>query len=102
REIETDLREAVARDQLNIHYQPVIDLDSGQVSGYEALLRWYHPQRGVVRPDDFLGVAEETGMIVPIGEWVIRKALEETSRWSGDFRIAINLSPTQVRSPHLV
>ncbi|MCZ4292411.1 EAL domain-containing protein, partial [Hoeflea alexandrii] len=63
---------------------------------------WYHPQRGVVRPDDFLGVAEETGMIVPIGEWVIRKALEETSRWSGDFRIAINLSPTQVRSPHLV
>ena len=102
REIETDLREAVARNQLNIHYQPVIDLDSGQVSGYEALLRWYHPQRGVVRPDDFLGVAEETGMIVPIGEWVIRKALEETSRWSGDFRIAINLSPTQVRSPHLV
>ena len=102
REIETDLREAVARDQLNIHYQPVIDLDSGEVGGYEALLRWYHPQRGVVRPDEFLGVAEETGLIVPIGEWVIGQALRETATWDGDFRIAINLSPTQVRSPHLV
>ncbi|HCS17887.1 MAG TPA: diguanylate cyclase, partial [Erythrobacter sp.] len=102
REIETDLREAVARDQLNIHYQPVIDLDSGEIGGYEALLRWYHPQRGVVRPDEFLGVAEETGLIVPIGEWVIGQALRETATWDGDFRIAINLSPTQVRSPHLV
>jgi diguanylate cyclase (GGDEF)-like protein/PAS domain S-box-containing protein len=101
RETETDLREAVSRGQLNLHYQPVIDLDTGQVSGYEALLRWYHPKRGIVTPIDFLDVAEETGMIVPIGEWAIRQALAETAQWEGDFRIAINLSPTQVRSPHL-
>ena len=101
REIENDLREAIARGQLNLHYQPVIDLDSGEVAGYEALLRWYHPKRGIVAPGDFLEVAEETGMIVPIGEWVIRQALAETARWEGESRIAINLSPTQVRSPHL-
>ncbi|QYJ07070.1 putative bifunctional diguanylate cyclase/phosphodiesterase [Qipengyuania flava] len=101
REVETDLREAIARGQLNLHYQPVIDLDTGEVSGYEALLRWYHPRRGIVTPAGFLDVAEETGMIVPIGEWVIRQALAETAQWEGDFRIAINLSPTQVRSPHL-
>ena len=101
REIETDLREAIARGQLHLHYQPVIDLGSGNVAGYEALLRWYHPRRGIVKPSDFLEIAEETGMIVPIGEWVIRQALAETARWQGDFRIAINLSPTQVRSTHL-
>jgi diguanylate cyclase (GGDEF)-like protein len=101
RDIETDLREVLARDQLHLHYQPVIDLDSGEVAGYEALLRWYHPKRGIVTPDDFLEVAEETGLIVPIGEWVIRQALAETGQWEGNFRIAINLSPTQVRSPHL-
>ena len=102
REIETDLREAVSRGQLNLHYQPVIDLNSGAVVGYEALLRWYHPKRGIIRPIDFLEVAEETGLIVPIGEWSIRQAFAETAKWAGDFRIAINLSPTQVRSPHLV
>lgn len=101
REVETDLREAIARGQLKLHYQPVIDLDTGEVSGYEALLRWYHPRRGIVTPAGFLDVAEETGMIVPIGEWVIRQALAETAQWEGAFRIAINLSPTQVRSPHL-
>ena len=89
RDIETDLREVLARDQLHLHYQPVIDLDSGKVAGYEALLRWYHPKRGIVTPDDFLEVAEETGMIVPIGEWVIRQALAETGQWEGNFRIAI-------------
>ncbi len=101
REIESDLREALSRGQLRLHYQPVIDLDTGEVAGYEALLRWYHPRRGIATPAEFLEVAEETGMIVPIGEWVIRQAFAETGRWEGDFRIAINLSPTQVRSPHL-
>ncbi len=102
RELESDLRDALARGELRIHYQPVIELDSGAVTGYEALLRWYHPRRGIIGPADFLPIAEETGLIVPIGEWVIRQALAETSRWTGDFRVAINLSPTQVRSPHLV
>lgn len=102
RELETDLREAIARGQLRVHYQPTIDLDTGTTTGYEALLRWHHPRRGVIGPADFLEIAEESGLIVPVGEWVIRQTLAETSAWQGDFRIAINLSPTQVRSPHLV
>lgn len=102
RDTETNLREAIARGELRLHYQPVIDLQTGKTVGYEALLRWNHPHRGLVGPNHFLEVAEESGLIVPIGEWVIRQALRETSSWKGDFRIAINLSPTQVRSPHLV
>ncbi|WP_171033117.1 putative bifunctional diguanylate cyclase/phosphodiesterase [Qipengyuania marisflavi] len=102
RTIETDLREAVPRGQLRMHYQPVIDLDTGATTSYEALLRWYHPQRGIVAPGEFLKIAEETGLIMLIGDWVIRQTLSEISTWPGDFRIAINLSPTQVLSPHLV
>lgn len=102
RELETDLRDALSRGQLKLHYQPVIDLDSGAITGYEALLRWHHPRRGLIGPADFLSIAEDTGLILPIGEWVICQALAEIARWEGDFRLAINLSPTQVRSPHLV
>lgn len=102
RELETDLREAISRGQLRVHYQPTIDLDTGATTGYEALLRWHHPRRGVIGPADFLDIAEDSGLIVAVGEWVIRQTLAETSAWDGDFRIAINLSPTQVRSPHLV
>ncbi len=101
RDMETSLRDAVDDGKLRLFYQPVIDLNTGQPSGYEALLRWDHPRRGLITPDDFLSVAEETGLIVPIGEWVIHQALNDIARWPGDFRIAINLSPTQVRSPHL-
>lgn len=102
RDTETSLRDAVEEGQLRLFYQPLIDLNTGLPSGYEALLRWDHPRRGLIAPDDFLPVAEETGLIVPIGEWVIQQALSDTAQWPGDFRIAINLSPTQVRSPHLV
>lgn len=102
REIEYDLREALARGQMRLHYQPIIELNSGSTTGYEALLRWYHPQRGIIGPGDFLPVAEETGLITQLGEWVIREALREVSDMSGDFRIAINLSPTQVKNPNLV
>ncbi len=102
RDVEIDLREALARGELHLHYQPIIALVSGATTGYEALLRWYHPTRGIIGPNDFLPVAEETGLIVSIGEWVIRQALAETVSWEGDFRISINLSPTQVASPHLV
>ncbi|MDG5748344.1 EAL domain-containing protein [Qipengyuania sp. XHP0207] len=102
RELERDLREALAREELRLHYQPVMDLDQGKTTGYEALLRWHHPARGLIAPAEFLHIAEETGLIVPIGEWVIRQALTETAGWPGDFRIAINLSPTQVRDPQLV
>ena len=101
RELEQDLAEAIARGELRLHYQPVIDLESGRTSGYEALLRWYHPVRGMIAPNDFLPIAEETGLIVPVGEWVVRQAIAETADWPEDLRIAINLSPTQVRNPHL-
>ena len=102
RELEDDLREAIARGQLKLHYQPIIDLDNARTVGYEALLRWYHPRRGVLSPSEFLQIIEDTGLVVPIGEWVIRQALTETVSWPGEARIAINLSPTQVRSPQLV
>nr|WP_247713834.1 EAL domain-containing protein [Qipengyuania sphaerica] len=102
REIERDLREALGRGQMRMHYQSIIDLDSGQTTGYEALLRWYHPQRGMIAPTDFLQVAEDTGMILQLGEWVIRQSLADAVSLPGNFRIAINLSPTQVSNPNLV
>ena len=102
REIENDLRDAVSRGQMRLHYQPIIDLDTGKTTGVEALLRWYHPQRGIIGPLDFLPVAEETGLISSLGEWAIREALAQVSKMPGDFRLAINLSPTQVKNPNLV
>ena len=102
RRLELDLRQALERDQLEVHYQSIIDLDRGQVLGHEALLRWNHPTRGLVTPDEFIPIAEETGLIVPIGEWVIRRALHEAGSWNGGNQIAINLSPVQIRSPNLV
>ena len=102
REVETDLADALRRGEFRLHYQPVINLDSGKTTGYEALLRWYHPRRGVLAPGDFLERAEETGQIVAIGEWAIGQALAETAEWTGLGRLAINLSPTQVRSPQLL
>ena len=102
REIERDLGDAVARGQMRMHYQSIVDLDTGATTGFEALLRWYHPQRGIIAPADFLPVAEETGMIQQLGEWVIRQSLADAAAMPGNFRIAINLSPTQVKNPNLV
>ncbi len=102
RETELHLREAMEQEQLLLHYQPIIDLTSGETKGYEALVRWQHPERGLLNPVDFVGVAEATGLIVPLGEWIIHQALMETAKWPEHLRIAINLSPTQVGSPRLV
>ncbi len=102
RNLELDLRGSLGRDEMRLHYQPLVDLKTQQKIGYEALLRWEHPDRGVVMPDDFIGVAEETGMIVQLGEWVIRKALDDASTWDERLTVAINLSPTQMRSASLV
>ena len=102
REIESDLRDAIAGGQMRMHYQSIVDLDTGRTTGFEALLRWYHPHRGLILPNDFLHVAEETGMVLQLGEWVIRQALADATAMPGDFRIAINLSPTQVKNPNLV
>jgi diguanylate cyclase (GGDEF)-like protein len=102
RAIEMDLRSALSMQQLRLHYQPLIDSASEETIGYEALIRWEHPARGVVMPNTFIPVAEETGLIVPLGEWVIRQALDDARSWPGHVSIAINLSPLQMRSPTLI
>ena len=97
-----DLRQAVARGELRLFLQPLVDVASEIKTGYEALLRWEHPVRGLVSPEIFIPIAEETGLIVPIGEWVIRTALAEAATWPGKEVIAINLSPVQFSSPNLL
>ncbi len=102
RTIENDLRSAVSRGEMRLHYQPLIDAATSGVVGYEALIRWEHPERGVVMPNNFISIAEDTGLIIPIGEWVIRQALDDAARWPEHVSIAINLSPLQMRSPTLI
>jgi predicted signal transduction protein with EAL and GGDEF domain len=100
--IETDLRVALPKDQLSILYQPLINLRSGEVSGYEALLRWEHPERGLIMPADFIPVAEETGIVVQLGEWVIRNAIAEAATWPHGVNVSVNLSPAQIGSTTLI
>jgi EAL domain-containing protein (putative c-di-GMP-specific phosphodiesterase class I) len=97
-----DLRHALEREQLLLHYQPKVDVGTGRVRGVEALLRWAHPERGLVSPAEFVPVAEETGLIVPIGEWVLRTACEEAAKWPGATRVAVNVSPEQLHNPSFV
>ena len=102
RNLERDMRDAIAGCEFELHYQPVVDAATGEIRGFEALLRWHHPQRGLVMPGEFIPLAEETGLIVPLGEWVLRAACAEAAKWPADLRIAINLSPAQFRSKELV
>jgi EAL domain-containing protein (putative c-di-GMP-specific phosphodiesterase class I) len=97
--LELDLRQAIAEGGFELHYQPLVDLTAGKVTGCEALLRWRHPVRGMISPADFIPVAEETGMIDPLGEWVLRTACTEAASWPGGVKIAVNVSPVQFRSP---
>ena len=101
RELEADLRTALAEGGFELHYQPQVDLGSDRVTGCEALLRWRHPLRGMVSPADFVPVAEETGLIEEIGQWVLRTACTEAAKWPADIRIAVNVSPVQFRSETL-
>jgi diguanylate cyclase (GGDEF)-like protein/PAS domain S-box-containing protein len=98
---ETDLRHAVERDQLELRYQPLIDLTDERVVGFEALLRWRHPERGLIAPDQFIPIAEETGLIVPIGSWVLSQVCEQLARWPEEIRVSANLSALQI-TPGLV
>jgi diguanylate cyclase (GGDEF)-like protein len=95
RALEIDLREAQAKGELEVYFQPLVQLDPRRVSGFEALLRWHHPVLGMVMPSRFIPIAEETGLIASIGEWVLREACLEAARWPGNSRIAVNLSPVQ-------
>ena len=99
--LENDLRHALAQGQFRLAYQPVVDARSELVSGFEALIRWEHPQRGFISPSEFIPVAEEIGLIGPIGEWVLRTACREAAGWPEDVRIAVNVSPIQFASASL-
>ncbi|WP_348629360.1 EAL domain-containing protein [Methylobacterium sp. 17Sr1-1] len=102
RALERDLRAAVAAGALEVHYQPLVAAGSLAVTGCEALLRWRHPERGFVPPGEFIPVAEETGLIAPLGEWVLHQACREAAGWPEGVRVAVNLSPAQFRTPDLV
>ncbi len=102
RVLELDLRKAIVAGEFRLFYQPLINLASGEVSGFEALLRWAHPTRGLVSPMEFIPLAEETGLIVPIGEWVLRRASAEAAGWPVAIKVAVNLSPAQFKSRNLV
>ncbi|MGI4985315.1 MAG: putative bifunctional diguanylate cyclase/phosphodiesterase, partial [Janthinobacterium lividum] len=101
RALQSDLRLALDRREFSLMFQPIIDLTTSRVAAVETLLRWTHHARGPVSPDTFIPLAEETGLIVPIGEWVLRRACEEAMRWPEDTRVAVNLSPVQFRDASL-
>jgi predicted signal transduction protein with EAL and GGDEF domain len=102
RNLERDMRSAISNNEFELRYQPIVNFKNGKISGFEALLRWHHPERGWVMPGDFIPLAEETGLIVPIGEWVLRTACAEAAKWPAHLKIAVNLSPAQFRSKDLV
>ncbi|WP_375454235.1 putative bifunctional diguanylate cyclase/phosphodiesterase [uncultured Methylobacterium sp.] len=102
RALELDMRQALARREFELHYQPQLNLETNQLVGCEALIRWRHPVRGMVSPLDFIPLAEEIGLIVSIGEWVLRQACRDAATWPSTVSVAVNLSPAQFKSERLV
>ena len=104
----TEMREAILQDQLTLHYQPVVELSTGRIEGVEALVRWNHPERGLLMPDSFIPLAEETGMIVDLGHWVLRNAVRQLRRWQQDlsvdanFNVRVNISTTELQNLDLI
>jgi diguanylate cyclase (GGDEF)-like protein len=96
--LEADLRSALANNEFTVYYQPLVNVEKNEICGFEALLRWHHPVRGNVPPNDFISLAEETGLIIPIGDWVLRKACAEAASWPDHLKIAVNISPAQFTS----
>lgn len=107
-QMENDLRRALERRELAVFYQPIVALASGEIAGFEALLRWRHPKRGLIAPSEFIPLAEETGLIVPLGEWTLREACSQMRTWQNQFptanglQMSVNLSGKQVREPNLI
>jgi EAL domain-containing protein (putative c-di-GMP-specific phosphodiesterase class I) len=97
-----ELRAAVANNEFVLHYQPQARAEDGEICGFEALVRWNHPTRGMIPPLDFIPLAEETGLIGPLGEWVLRQACADAAAWELPRRVAVNLSPLQMHQPNLV
>ena len=101
RALELDLRKALVEHEFELFYQPIVDLQSNRVSGFEALLRWNHPTQGLISPADFIPIAEDMGLITPLGEWVLRQACKEAVGWPERVKVAVNLSPAQFKSKTL-
>jgi diguanylate cyclase (GGDEF)-like protein len=99
KEIEAELRAALQRDELSIFFQPIVDLENGRIKTFEALVRWFHPEKGELKPDEFIPVAEETGVIITLGNWITQQAARACAQWPEDVTIAVNLSPVQIRAP---
>ncbi|MDE2406135.1 MAG: EAL domain-containing protein [Sphingomonadales bacterium] len=99
KEIEAELRLALQRDELSIFFQPIVDLETGRIRAFESLVRWFHPQKGELRPDEFIPVAEETGAIITLGNWITAQAARVAAGWPDDVTLAVNLSPLQIRAP---
>ncbi|MHC2434969.1 diguanylate cyclase (GGDEF)-like protein/PAS domain S-box-containing protein [Bradyrhizobium sp. USDA 4451] len=102
RKIEIDLRDAIQNEGLQPYYQPLVDLASGRITGFEALVRWPHPERGMISPGEFIPVAEETGLINPLGSLMLHRACMDAAQWPDDVRVAVNLSPLQFRTGNLL
>ena len=102
RALELDLRKAVVNGEFELYYQPIVDVKTRLITSCEALIRWHHPDRGMIAPAEFISIAEETGLIVPLGEWVIRQACAEAIRWPKHMTVAVNLSPAQFKSRNLM
>ena len=102
RELELDLRNAIANHEFELYYQPLINLEKNEICSCEALLRWNHPTRGIISPEDFIPIAEDTGLIAPIGEWVLKRACTEAASWPDHVTVAVNVSPVQFKKQTLV
>jgi diguanylate cyclase (GGDEF)-like protein len=98
---ENELRDAIAREEFELHYQPVVDVRTRQVAGVEALVRWRHPTRGLIAPDHFIPLAESTGLIVPLGEWILQRACADAAAWPAHVKVAVNISAVQFRKSNL-
>jgi predicted signal transduction protein with EAL and GGDEF domain len=101
RALEIDLRQAVIKNQLELHYQPQIDIFTDELVGFESLVRWRHPERGMISPLDFIPLAEETGIIGSIGEWVLHRACSDALAWPSSIKVAVNVSPAQFRTRNI-
>jgi diguanylate cyclase (GGDEF)-like protein len=107
-QMENDLRRAIDRDELRVYYQPIVSLDNGNLAGFEALIRWQHPERGFINPSDFIPLAEDTGLIVPLGLWILKRACQQLCKWqwqspaNRSLFMSVNLSGKQVAQPSLV
>jgi diguanylate cyclase (GGDEF)-like protein len=102
RALETDLRNALTRDEFELHYHPIVDIRTNEITNMEALIRWRHPKRGAIPPGDFIPLAEESGLINPIGEWVLRRACTDAALWPSQLKVSANLSPVQFRRGNLL